>query len=249
METARSNKLVPILVILLVVASFLIGSLYTRVNLLEKSAGTQAAAGGQVAGTGTNQPQALEPTPSPVDIEVGNMPVQGNQNAKVAIVEFTDYQCPYCERLFSGTFPQVKKDYIDTGKVKYFVMDFPLTQIHAQAQKAAEAANCAEEQGKFWEMHDKIFNNQSAIGVDDLKKYAGELGLNTSQFNSCLDDGKYADSVKKEQQAGEKYGVQGTPASFVGIVSGNTVKQAIQVSGAIPFETFKSTIEDVIKKT
>lgn len=246
-NTAAQNKLVPVLVVLLIVASFLIGSLYTKVNLLEKGTGTVA---GATQGNTANQPAAAaQPASVPVDVDVSGMPVKGNKNAKVAIVEFTDYQCPFCGQLFTKTYPSIKKDYIDTGKVKYFVGDYPLNQIHPQAQKAAEAANCANEQGKFWEMHDKLFANQTALQADDLKKYASDVGLNPAQFNSCLDSGKMADTVAKNQKAGESYGVRGTPASYVGIIEGNTVKQATEVSGAQPFSAFQAVIETELKKS
>lgn len=241
------NKLVPVLVVLLIVASFLIGSLYTRVNLLEKGTGTTAGTVAQ--GNAANQPAApAQPVSAPVDVDVTGMPVRGDKNARVALVEFTDYQCPFCGQLFTNTYPSIKKDYIDTGKIKYIVRDYPLTQIHSQAQKAAEAANCANEQGKFWEMHDKLFANQQALQIDDLKKYAADLGLNTSQFNSCLDSGKMAEKVSKDVTEGAKYGVRGTPASYVGIVEGNTVKQATEVSGAQPFSAFQAVIDGILAK-
>ena len=246
MQNVPTNRLIPVLVILLIVASFLLGSLYTKVQYYEKGGTAVAAAGtGNVAGTGT-QPAAEPEEPSaPVNIDVTDYPRLGNKNAKVAIVEFTDYQCPFCERLFSDAFPKIKKEYIDTGKVQYMVRDFPLFQIHPQAQKAAEAANCAKDQNKFWEMHDKLFSNQSALQIEDLKKYAGELGLNAGTFNSCLDSGKYTDKIKKDQTDGEGLGVRGTPASFIGTINGNAVNGS-QISGAVPFETFKATIDGLL---
>jgi protein-disulfide isomerase len=249
-QTAGS-KIVPVLVVLLVVAAFLIGSLYTKVQFLEKKGGTEASAqaAGQIAGA-ANNPQGAPAAPAegtPVSIKLTDAPVQGNKNAKVAIVEFTDFQCPFCGQLFTTTFPDIKKNYIDTGKVKYMVRDFPLFQIHPYAQKSAEASHCAEDQGKYWEYHDKLFTNQTALTTDDLKKYAADLGLNASQFASCVESGKYTDRVKKDQAEGEKYGVRGTPSSFVGIVKDDTVT-AVQVSGAVPFDSFKATIEDQLKK-
>ena len=243
------NKLMPVLVVLLIVASFFIGSLYTKVNMLEKGV-VAGAVNTNTGGTANNNnaptaPQA--PTAAgPVDVEFADAPMLGNKNAKVALVEFTDYQCPFCGQLFTNTFPQIKKEYIDTGKVRYYVRDFPLVQIHPQAQKAAEAASCAEEQGKFWEMHDKLFANQTALQIDDLKKYAADLGLNTGNFNKCLDDGKYAQKVKDSTTAGGTYGVRGTPSTFVGKVDGNKIK-GIEVSGAQPFDSFKTQIDAALQ--
>lgn len=242
-----TNKLMPVLVILLIVASFLIGSLYTKVNLLEKGIGS--ADSGQVAGTGSNDAAPAPAAPdnsNPVDVDFSGAPVLGKESAKVAIVEFTDYQCPFCKRLFDDAFPQIKKEYIDTGKIKYIVRDFPLYSIHPQAAKAAEAASCAKDENKFWEYHDKLFTSQQALQIEDLKRYAGELGLNQAAFDTCLDSNKYTDKVKKDQTDGEKLGVRGTPASFVGKVSGTTIRGTL-VSGAVPYETFKAAIDRELK--
>lgn len=248
MENARGNKLVPVLVILLIIASFLLGSMYTKVQLYEKGGVGTAAAnnGGNVAGTNT-PPQAPAAPAGPVDIDISNAPMLGNKDAKVAIVEFTDYQCPFCKQLFDNAFSQVKKEYIDSGKIKYYSRNFPLYQIHPQAQKAAEAANCANEQGKFWAYHDTLFTNQTALQIADLKKYAVDLGLNSSQFDTCLDSGKYTEKLKEDEADGAAAGVQGTPASFIGSVSGSTLT-GVQLSGAVPFATFKTAIDAELAK-
>lgn len=254
METptkSSGSKLIPVLVIFLIVASFLIGSLYTQVNMLKGGGGLLAGAPTGTTG-GTQPPPAAAPDPAApapkVDsIDISGAPTKGDAKAKVAIVEYTDYQCPFCGQLFTNTYPSIKKEYIDTGKVKYVVMDFPLTQIHPQAQKAAEAASCALDQNKFWEMHDKLFATQTALSIDDLKKYAVDLGLNAGTFNTCLDSGTHAEKVAKSVKTGEGYGVRGTPASYVGKLEGNTLKNAAQISGAVPFETFKTAIEEALK--
>lgn len=243
-SSSTGSKLVPFLVVLIVIGSFLIGSLYSQVNLLKKGVGTNANAGTPTAPTAADPGVAGQP-PAEVkaDIDIKGMTYKGDKNAKVAIVEFTDYECPFCGQLFTQTYPELKKNYIDTGKVRYYVMDFPLTSIHPNAQKSAEASHCAADQGKFWEMHDKMFVSQTALKIDDLKKYAADLGLNTGNFNKCLDDGKYAQKVADMMKKGEGYGVTGTPASYVGVIKGDTVEQAIQVSGAVPFASFQTTIE------
>lgn len=246
-ETSTTNtKLIPVLVILLIVASFFIGSLYTRVNLLEKGGITGAAAGTGATGdtAGAAQPQA--PTgPVTAEIDVTGVAFKGNPDAKVAIVEFMDYECPFCGQLFSTTFPDIQKNYIDTGKVKYYVKDFPLTQIHPNAQKSAEASHCARDQGKYWEYHDVLFNNQKALTDPDLRKYASDLGLNTATFNSCLDSGKYAQFVTDSLNEGTKYGVRGTPSSWIGVIEGNKVK-GTEVSGAQPFSSFQAEIDKAL---
>lgn len=243
------NRLMPVLVVLLIVASFLIGSLYTKVNMLQSGyvAGAKADTANNPTGdtAGALPPQ---PTPGPVDVDVTDAPMLGNKDAKVALVEFTDYECPFCGQYFTNALAQIKKEYIDTGKVKLYLRDFPLTSIHPNAQKSAEAANCANEQGKFWPYHDKLFVNQQALTITDLKKYAADLGLNTTSFNTCLDTAKYADKIKKDMTEGSSYGVRGTPSTFVGTAKGNTVT-GTEVSGAQPFEAFKTAIEAALAES
>jgi protein-disulfide isomerase len=178
-------------------------------------------------------PTVDNPEPSAVKVSVDDDAVLGKEDAPVTIIEFSDYQCPFCGRHFTQTYPQLKKDYVDTGKIKIVFRDFPLNSIHPQAQKAAEAAECAGEQGKYWEMHDKLFENQGALDVASLKSYAQTLGLNTADFNSCLDSGKMASEVAKDLSDGQSYGVQGTPAFFV---------EGKLISGAQPYSVFQQEL-------
>ena len=226
----------PVLVVLLVIAAFLIGSLLTKVSYLEKGTVSPSA-------LGTTPNQAAAPTPVPgqkVDVGVGTLPLLGNKNAKVTIVEFSDLQCPFCKRFFDDALPQIKKEYIDTGKVKLVYRDFPLG-IHEMAQTYAEAAECAHEQGKFWEMHDKIFGEQKngVATVDDLKKWARGFGVKEDQFNTCIDTKKYAEEVAKDLKDGEAAGVQGTPSFFI---------NGKLVVGAVPFSVLEKEIEAALKK-
>lgn len=173
-----------------------------------------------------------------VNISADDDPYLGKEDAPVTIIEFSDLECPFCERFHTQTFPQIKSQYIDTGKVKFVYRDFPLP-MHTNAQKAAEASECADEQGKFWEYIDLIFANQASLSLASLKSWAGSLGLNTSDFNKCLDSGRYADEVKKDLADGQAAGVQGTPAFFV---------NGQLVSGAQPFESFQSLIEAALAR-
>ncbi len=179
-----------------------------------------------------------------VPVDVAALPdddaVLGDPNAPVTIVEFSDFQCPFCGKFFDETFPQIKKKYIDTGKVKLVYRDFPLG-IHEMAQTYAEAAECAHEQGKFWEMHDKIFGEQKngVATVDDLKKWARGFGVKEDQFNTCLDTKKYAEEVTKDLKDGEAVGVQGTPSFFI---------NGKLVVGAVPFSVLEKEIEAALKK-
>ena len=165
----------------------------------------------------------------------------GDKNAPVVMVEFSDFQCPFCRRFWTDTLPLLKTEYIDTGKVKFVYRDFPLSSIHPGAQPAAESAECADDQGKFWEMHDKIFEEQAKqgvgtvqFGVTELKQWASGIGLDTNKFNDCLDSGKYTDEVNQDLRDATSSGGQGTPY----FVIGNT-----PVSGAQPYAAFQQVIE------
>lgn len=176
------------------------------------------------------------PEPSKVKVNIDGAPVKGKKDAPVTVVEYTDYECPFCGRAFQQTYPLIKSEYIDTGKVKYVVKDFPLS-FHPNAQKAAEAAHCVREQKKddgYFEMHDKIFENQQGLSVENYKKWARELGVNGAQFDSCLDSGKMATTVRKGFQEGQNDGVQGTPAFFI---------NGKLISGAQPYPAFKQAID------
>jgi len=170
-------------------------------------------------------------------------PVMGDKDAPVTIVEWSDFECPFCRRFFNDTLPTLKEKYIDTGKVKFVYRDFPLS-FHKDALPAALAANCAREQGNdetFFAYHDLIFNGENKLGQgtvdipeESLKAYALQLGLNTDRFNECLSSQKYADEVQKDFADGQSVGVRGTPAFLV---------NGQMVSGAQPFSAFEQIIE------
>lgn len=178
-----------------------------------------------------------EPT-GKVDVTVGDNPAEGDKNAPVTIVEFSDFQCPYCGRFYSQTYTQIREQYIKTGKVKVYFRNFPLS-FHENAQKAAEAVECAGEQGKFWEMHDKLFENQDKLDVASLKQYAKDLKLDTTKFNTCLDSGKMASKVQKDFSDGSSFGVSGTPSFFI---------NGKLLVGAQPFSAFQQEIEAALKE-
>jgi len=179
--------------------------------------------------------------PTIVRASIDDDPVLGDKNAPLTIIEFSDYQCPFCGRFWSTTLPLLKKNFIDTGKVKFVYRDFPLSSIHPFAQKAAEASECADEQGKFWEMHDKIFENQEAITIENLKSYASGLGLDTTKFNNCLDSGKYTKEIEKDFSDGNSYGVSGTPTFFIG----NDKDGYKALGGAQPYQVFEQVLNSL----
>jgi protein-disulfide isomerase len=173
-----------------------------------------------------------------LEIEDSDHFLKGNKNSKVTIIEYSDFECPFCARAYSDAVRQIKSNYKD-NEVAIIYRDFPLNSIHPNAQKAGEAAECAGDQGMFIQMHDLMFERGVSGGVTVMKQYASEIGLDTGEFNDCLDSGKYASEVSDELQEGASLGVQGTPAFFVG----NEKDGFVSVSGAQPFNVFKQLID------
>ena len=162
-------------------------------------------------------------------------PIKGNKDAPIQIVEYSDFQCPYCSRV-NPTLAQVQETYGD--KVAMSFRNFPLP-MHKEAPRAGEASYCAQDQGKFWEYHDVLFENQRAQKDEDLKKYAAQAGLDAAAFDACLTANKYADRVEADKKSGEMFGVSGTPAFFI---------NGVFVNGARPFEAFAEVIDEEIKR-
>jgi protein-disulfide isomerase len=165
-----------------------------------------------------------------VDVAVADGQKKGSDSAPVTIIEFSDYQCPFCSRA-EETVKKVLDEY--KGKVRLVFRQYPLP-FHAQAAKASEAALCAGDQGKYWEMHEKLFANQQALAVDQLKQHAKGLGLDGSKFDKCLDSGEKTKIVDASKKAGDEAGVNGTPAFFI---------NGRPLGGAVPFEKFKEIID------
>jgi protein-disulfide isomerase len=175
--------------------------------------------------------EMLLPAYVPPKVEVEAVgPSKGPASAPVTIVEFSDYQCPFCARV-EPTIDELMAAYPD--KIRVVFRDFPLPN-HAQAPKAAEAAHCAGDQGKYWEMHKKLFQNQQALAPDDLKKHAREVGLDGTKFDQCLDSGAKSSLVQKNLEAGSEAGVSGTPAFFI---------NGRLLSGAQPLSAFKQAVD------
>ena len=165
-------------------------------------------------------------------VRVDGDPATGPPDAPVTIVEFSDFQCPYCQAFSQQTLPLILSTYRD--RVRYVFRDFPIASIHPQAQKAAEAAECAFEQGRFWEYHDRLFLHQGALSLADLKTHARAVGLDGQAFERCLESGKYAHEVQKDLEDGLTSGVTGTPTFFI---------NGVKVEGAQPFSVFQAVIE------
>ena len=172
--------------------------------------------------------------------------VLGNPAAQVAVVEFSDFQCPYCGRFQQDTFAQLKKTYVDSGKIQYVFRDFPLV-LHDHARSAAIAAHCAARQNTYWKMHDALFLQQARLGADLYKELAAGFQLDSPAFAACLNDPAAAAEVDRDLAYGQSVGVRGTPSFFVGRIEKGQVVDAKAISGAKPFTVFAQAIDSLLK--
>ena len=186
---------------------------------------------------------------SNVAVSIKDEPFKGQKDAPLTLVEFSDYQCPFCSRHVRETLTQLERDYIVTGKVKYVFRNFPIESIHPHAFKAHEAATCAGEQGQYWEMHNRLFANQQSLGPSALAAHAQSLALDLSAFQTCLDSGRHASKIRGDLAEGQKAGVQGTPTFFLALTEPHDDSKvtAIRViRGAQPYEAFRQAIESLL---
>ncbi len=224
------------MMILAVIQVVLVLVIAVHVNTIK-----EAVVSGEVAAAptgGSDQPTAPAPSGEPVEVSIDDDAIKGDIDAPVTIIEFSDYECPFCARFYSQTLSQIEENYIDTGKVRLVYRDFPLS-FHQNAQKAAEAAECAGEQDAYYDMHDKLFENQGSLSVSNYKTWAGELGLDQEEFDNCLDSGEMASEVQKDFSDGQQYGVTGTPGFFV---------NGVKISGAQPYSVFEAAIEAALNE-
>jgi protein-disulfide isomerase len=241
------DKVIPILVIVLIIFAFFSGSLWTKVRQLEKVNNPPAGGEGLEEGReGEIQEQAPEEVQvlgaeDQAEIIKNAGAVKGAEDAKVTMVEFSEYQCPYCKRYVEGAYKQIMENY--GRQIRYIFRDYPLP-FHQQAQMTAEAARCAGEQGKYWEYHDKLFDEQEKwINQENVQEVlvslATSLGLNQSQFRDCLTSGKFTQAVKDDFVLGQKVGVQGTPSFFI---------NGQMLVGAQPYSVFEAVIKEELNK-
>jgi len=188
-----------------------------------------------------------QPTaPQKFQVSLDDDPFKGDPNAPVTVVEFSDFQCPFCSRFFTQTLPALQENYIDTGKIKLVYKDLPLDNLHPNARPAHIAAECADEQGKFWEYHDVLFEKQSewnrlssADLSSQLNQYATSMGLESASFDSCLSSPSMADEVNADFLQAASYGATGTPTFFIG----NEKNGFIKLVGAQPYAAFQAAID------
>ena len=194
--------------------------------------------------------ESSQPTPQqapqPVRISLDDDPIRGDPDAPITIIEFSDFQCPFCARFHIQTLPSLLEEYISVGKVNLVYRDFPIQSIHPNALPAAVAAECADDQGKYWEYHDMLFEKQSSwarldsnSAISTFSQYATDIGLEKEQFDSCLGSGKYLEEVQGDLRDGREYEITGTPGFFIG----NEKIGFVKLNGAQPFESFKRIID------
>jgi protein-disulfide isomerase len=179
-----------------------------------------------------NKPQKVD------NISIDDDAILGDENAPITIVEFSDYECPFCKRANDDAITKVREKYVESGDVRIVYRDFPLS-FHPNAVTAAIAAECAGDQDKYYEMHDAIFDSNQTLNADHLKELAVNIGLNTGTFNTCLDNETHKEEVEADMAEGQRYGVTGTPAFFI---------NGWHLKGAKPFSAFEEIIEQELNK-
>jgi protein-disulfide isomerase len=238
-----SSKVTPLLTVLLVIVSFLAGSMYTRVRILESDEGKVQPGTAKV----TVAPQQEEPEPvvlgeqDRAEIEEGGAAEKGDKNAKVTIVEFSEYECPYCQRYIQQAYTQIMDEYGD--KIRYVFHDYPL-EFHQHAKTMANVARCAGEQNKYWQMHDLLFANRNEWAekedvTETVVGYADTLDLDAAGFRACVTNDKYGKEVQADFTLGQKVGVSGTPTFYI---------NGRQLVGAQPYAAFKVIIDEELGK-
>lgn len=191
-------------------------------------------------------PAAANAAPQTITVRRKAQYVMGDSKAPLTMVAITDFQCSFCARFEKSTFPEIKKNYIDTGKMQFILYDLPL-DFHPFAIKAAQSVRCAGEQGKYWEMKDIVFRNQEKIDVGSLMGYGKELALNEDTLKKCMSDGKYLQEIADEAKYVRSLGVSGTPTFVIGKAENDLIKGKVIV-GAQPMATFDELITDMLKR-
>lgn len=239
--------------------AILIGSVIIAIAILISGGVLKiSSTGNQVTTTppsngGSIAPQAPQ-KPTSAKVSLDDDPVLGTSNAKVTLIEFSDYECPFCKRHFEQVYPQIKKDYIDTGKVKLVFRDFPLSFHDPMATVEAIAATCAKDQGgdaSYYKFHDAMFeqttSNGNGLSKDKLWVIASDLGLNVSNFKACVESEKYKAEVSKDIADGSAAGISGTPAFLIGKSDSSGIINGTILVGAQPYNAFQAVIDPLLK--
>jgi protein-disulfide isomerase len=190
-----------------------------------------------------------QPPLEDVVISTAGAQFQGDAKAKVVLLEFSDFQCPFCGRYAVDTYPKIITDYVKTGKIRYAIRNFPLDQLHPLAEKAAEGAECAGDQGKYWEMHERLFKNQASLEPRELLGHATVLGLDQAKFQQCLDTGKFTAKIKSDVADGNRLNVRGTPTFFFGYPDPkdpSRINAVKLMSGSQPIDAFAEILDGLL---
>ncbi len=188
----------------------------------------------------------------PQEVSVAGSPSMGEESADLVLVEFSDLQCPFCVRYYDETFPKIMENFIETGKVRYVAREFPLSRIHPQAQRASEAALCAGEQDKYWELRAKIFANRQNLSESEVEGYAKEVGVDLEPWKACMETDHYREQVEKDLRDVQKLGITGTPSFVIGRAGTGGADSFLAtklLQGAVPYEQFEAAINDLLTKS
>lgn len=219
--------------------AFLISGILIGTAFNQRAAGSEVtvemvstAVAAAVSNSLRAQATASPAAPAKLNVSADDDPSWGPPNAPVTIIEFSDFQCPFCGRFHQDTYDQIRQNY--AGKIRFVYRDFPIVQLHPYAEISAQTADCVNEQGKFWPYHDLLLSNQDIAGARDLRKFAAQLELDMSQYDNCVATQRYQQEVAKDLQDGANYGVQGTPTFFI---------NGQPLVGAQPYAVFASVID------
>jgi len=211
-----------------------------ELKAIRKTLEQRPAAPAPMPGQGQAQPQSDKVS---MAFTAGGFSV-GKEDAPLVLVEYTDYQCPFCQRFHNDSYAQIKANYIDTGKVRYVSRDFPLS-FHENAQRSAVAARCAGEQGKFWELRHVMIVNASQLQPDKILGYAQNASLDVPKFKTCFESDKYRAAIDKDVAEGQAAGVNGTPSFVLGRVE-NGKLEGVRLVGAMPYQQFDAKIQEML---
>lgn len=182
-------------------------------------------------------------------VSIGPSPFKGASDATVTLIEYSDYQCPFCSRHYRDVMPALVEEYVETGKLKYVMRENPIASIHSNAVNASLAALCAKEQDRYWEMHNIMFDNQRQLGVENLKKFAAEIGLDTAEFDDCLDSQQYKSQIDSDLASASELSVRGTPNFVLGLTDPENDDRVLLtkiIRGARSLPDFKQAIEELL---
>ena len=188
----------------------------------------------------------VEPPPVDFNVKINGAPMKGAANAKVALIEFSDFECPFCARYLRESFPRIERDYISTGKIRYVFRHYPLVSLHPRAMKASEGGECAQRQGKFWPFHDRLFANQKLLDPASLMEHARATGLEMKAFETCL-GGEAASTVLADLDVGTRAGIGATPTFLFGFIQDDGSVQVVErLVGAVPYEALQSVLDRML---